>query len=45
VDFTKDRFHIAYDPKQLPTEKILETIRKQGFEGEVFAEEKMKDGE
>jgi hypothetical protein len=43
VDFTKDRFHIAYDPKKLTPEEILETIRKQGFEAEVVPEDRMKD--
>lgn len=31
----KDLFHISYDPERLTTDKMLETIRKQGFQGEI----------
>lgn len=35
VDLKKDLFHISYDSKRLTTDTMLETIRKQGFQGEI----------
>ena len=31
----KDLFHVSYDPERIMTERMLETIRKQGFQGEI----------
>jgi hypothetical protein len=38
VDLQKDLFLISYDPKKLTPEVMLETVRKQGFDGEIAAE-------
>ena len=35
VDLKKDLFHISYDPERLTTDRMLETIRKQGFQSEI----------
>ena len=35
VDLKKDSFHITYDPASVSPERMLETIRAQGFHGEV----------
>jgi hypothetical protein len=47
VDFPKDLFYITYDPEKLTVEKILETVRKEGLEGEVVpgGPPSAKDGE
>ena len=31
----KDQFRITYDPERVTPERMLETVRKQGFAGQV----------
>jgi hypothetical protein len=38
VDLQKDLFHITYDAQKLTPEVMLETVAKQGFQGEVVAD-------
>jgi hypothetical protein len=35
VDLTKDSFHVTYDPQRVTPERMLETVRAQGFRAEV----------
>jgi hypothetical protein len=35
VDLKKDQFRIEYNPERVTPEQMLETVRKQGFRGEV----------
>jgi hypothetical protein len=35
VDFQKNLISITYDPNQLTPEAMLETIRKEGFQGKI----------
>jgi hypothetical protein len=35
VDLKKDLFHISYDPERVTTDRMLETICKRGFQGEI----------
>jgi thiol:disulfide interchange protein len=38
VDLKKDLFHIAYDPKRVTPQRILEAIASKGFRSEVVIE-------
>jgi hypothetical protein len=44
IDLTKDLFDLAYDPKKVTRETILQTVRKQGFKGKIIREEKKNEG-
>jgi hypothetical protein len=35
VDFIKDLIHLRYDPAKLTQRRIVEVIRKQGFEATI----------
>jgi hypothetical protein len=35
VDLKQDRFRIRYDPRRIAPQRMLETVRKQGFRGEA----------
>jgi hypothetical protein len=43
VDLKKDLFHIGYDPARVTTDQMLETIRKQGFQGEIVKDTAASD--
>jgi hypothetical protein len=35
VDLKKDWFHVSYDSERLTTDRMLESMRMQGFQGEI----------
>jgi len=35
VDLKHDRFRIKYDPRRIAPQRMLETVRKQGFRGDI----------
>ncbi|MCI0460993.1 MAG: hypothetical protein L0Z62_28940 [Gemmataceae bacterium] len=35
VDFQGDLLYITYDPKKVTPEEMLETVQKQGFQGQI----------
>ncbi len=39
VDLKKDQFRITFDPEIVTPERMLETVRKQGFRGEVVKDD------
>jgi hypothetical protein len=43
-DYTKDDIHLRYDPGKVTTDRIIEVIRKQGFEATLVADPKDAPG-
>ncbi len=35
MDLKKDQFRITYDPERVTPQRMLEAVRKQGFQGQV----------
>jgi len=39
LDYPTDRFHVTFDLNKVTPEDMLETVRKQGLEGDIVHDE------